>query len=141
MSTRLNIERSADTWMWNVQPQPESLLQLRPAMPLPLAASDCTVKTSVLVRSPQPELCIFNVTVPLPLVLSEPVASMVVEPHPVSPMRVTAQGPDRSARTIEPVAWPTLIAPSDVKAKADKAPAATRARLIPKFMFAAPEGD
>jgi len=101
-STKLNVERSAATCMLKFQPQPTP--QDKFAVPLPLELSELTVKVCPgSVESPH---CpwVVRVAVPVPFVLRVKVACIATRPQPVLPVKLTTQGPDRSALPIVPVA-------------------------------------
>ena len=101
-STMLNVERSGDTWILRFQPQPAPQLKL--AVPLPLVAIVKTVKVwPVTVESPHWPCDFIVAFVPVPAVLSVTLTSMLVKPHPVFPVSVICQDPDKSALVIEPI--------------------------------------
>src|SRR5882762_10746539 len=84
-STTLKLERSGETWMLKVQPQPGP--QDKPATPLPLAFSDETVKLlPVETASPQPAVWpVLDAFVATPKPFSVNVTSEEPTPQPVLP--------------------------------------------------------
>lgn len=67
------------------------------AVPLPLEFSVLVVKVKGALPSPHPDVCCTAVPEPEPDVLRLKVKYVVTKPHPVSPMKVAAHGPDKSA--------------------------------------------
>ena len=88
--------------MLKFHPQPTPQLKL--AVPLPFADIVKTWKDSpAKVESPHCPWVLTTAFLPLPAVLSVTLTSMLTKPHPLFPVSVICQGPDKSNLVIVPI--------------------------------------
>src|SRR5664279_993411 len=98
--------------MLKVNPHP--VPQLNPAVPLPFAFIDCTVKVlPLLTVSPQPAECEVSVALfATPLEFNVNVTSVVATPQPPCPYSVICHDPFRSEATMSPDGELRIAVPS-----------------------------
>src|SRR3974390_1504719 len=99
MSTTLKICRFLATWITRPHPQPGP--HDKPAVPLPFGFREKMVNgVPVVTGSPHPEVCDLMVAELEPWASRVNVTTLVLMPHPVSPVRVICHGPARLAKVI-----------------------------------------